>query len=195
MWTGANSFGVTYALLNWYSRPVSGIKEPISRGKLVESVAWLGAEKEVQDHVAGQELKRFRPFRLVGVFGAEKKVSEWSWDGLELGVLEHSWESRHWASSGFDEAGAQQARRKVFDSLSDSQVSNGSQWLRSFHRSHLPVKGAMSICMHRSEAATVSYTEFVVERDLVTVNYFDGPLCEVESNAVVEIQLVPSRAD
>ncbi|MDA7645651.1 hypothetical protein N8642_04755 [bacterium] len=192
MWIGANSFGVTYALLNWYSRPFDGIGKPISRGKLVESVAWLGAKNEVQAYLVGQELKRFRPFRLVGVFGAEKKVSEWCWDGIQLGLLEHSWKIRHWASSGFDELGAQQARRNVFESLSDSSELNGSQWLRSFHRSHLPEKGAMSVCMHRSEAATVSYTDFVVESGLVTVNYFDGPPCEVASSAEAEILLVSS---
>jgi hypothetical protein len=195
MWTGANSFGVTYALLNWYSRPVAGIKDPISRGVLVEAVAWLDSKKEVQDHVARQELKRLRPFRLIGVFDAEKKVSEWCWNGLELGLLEHSWEARHWASSGYDEQGAQQARRSVFKSLSGTMDLDGSQWLRSFHRSHLPEKGAMSVCMHRSEAATVSYTEFVVESGLVTVNYFDGPLCQVDRSKTAKIALVPSRAD
>ena len=31
-------------------------------------------------------------------------------------------------------------------------------WLRRLHRSHLPERGPFSICMHRSDAATVSYT-------------------------------------
>lgn len=194
MWTGANSFGVTYALLNWYSRPVADIQSPISRGKLVESVAWLPAEDEVQDYFVGQELGRFRPFRLVGIFGFEQKVREWCWDGLQLGLLEHSWKIRHWASSGFDEMGAQKVRGEVFKSISDQSNLNGSQWLRSFHRSHIPEKGAMSVCMHRSEAATVSYTEFFVEGGLATVNYFNGPPCEVERSVSAEIRLVPNRA-
>lgn len=194
MWAGTNSFGVTYALLNWYARPFAEIQEPISRGVLVESVAWLGIPSEVQALIERQDLKRYRPFRLLGVFGAEKTLWEWRSDGTLFEVLKHSWERRHWASSGYDEAGAQQARKEVFITLSHSSELTGKEWLRSFHRNHLPEKGAMSVCMHRSEAATVSFTEFEIDRQLATVTYFNGPPCEVEQGGSVQIPVISRRS-
>src|SRR5436305_622975 len=49
--------------------------------------------------------------------------------------------------------------------------------LRGLHRSHLPERGPFSICMHRTNAATVSYTEVTVENRNVTMRYKPGPPC------------------
>ena len=32
-------------------------------------------------------------------------------------------------------------------------------WMRRLHRSHVPAPGPFSICVHREDARTVSYTE------------------------------------
>jgi len=50
-------------------------------------------------------------------------------------------------------------------------------WLRRLHRSHLPERGPFSICMHRSDAATVSYTEVAVSGQRATMRYKLGPYC------------------
>ena len=44
--------------------------------------------------------------------------------------------------------------------------------------SHEPERGPFSICMHRREAATVSYTEIDVTRNRATMGYVPGPLCK-----------------
>ena len=45
-------------------------------------------------------------------------------------------------------------------------------------KSHLPEPGAFSICMHREDAGTVSYTEIVIEDRLGIMRYHPGPLCD-----------------
>jgi len=53
-------------------------------------------------------------------------------------------------------------------------------WLRRFHSSHAshaPEIGPYSICMHRNDAATVSYTEVVVSRRITRMRYQSGSPC------------------
>jgi hypothetical protein len=50
-------------------------------------------------------------------------------------------------------------------------------WLRELHRSHAPERGPFSICMHRPDASTVSYTEIAVRDGRVTMRYKPGPSC------------------
>jgi hypothetical protein len=58
------------------------------------------------------------------------------------------------------------------------QASAGStEWLRRLHRSHSPKRGPYSTCMHRDDAATVSYTEVVVSRHGATMGHTPGAPC------------------
>ena len=51
-------------------------------------------------------------------------------------------------------------------------------WLRRLHRSHAPACGPFSTCMHRTDAATVSYAEISVSIGLATMRHSPGSLCE-----------------
>lgn len=54
----------------------------------------------------------------------------------------------------------------------------GPDWLAELHRSHRPFSGPYSICVHRPDAATVSYTELVLNSRLISMHYVDGSPCE-----------------
>ena len=59
------------------------------------------------------------------------------------------------------------------------QHSAGSQdWLRRLHRSHSPKAGPFSTCMHRADAATVSYTEVTVSGREALIRYHAGAPCQ-----------------
>jgi hypothetical protein len=49
--------------------------------------------------------------------------------------------------------------------------------LRALHASHLPQRGPFSICMHRPEATTVSYSEVVASAKRITLRYQPGAPC------------------
>jgi len=55
-------------------------------------------------------------------------------------------------------------------------------WLRRLHGSHVPERGGFSICMHREEACTVSYTEVEVYNACGTMRYHPGSLCGSDSH-------------
>jgi hypothetical protein len=50
-------------------------------------------------------------------------------------------------------------------------------WLRALHRDHGNEPGAFSICVHRDDAATVSYSEILVSSDRVSFHYHPGRPC------------------
>jgi hypothetical protein len=123
-------------------------------------------------------LRRINPFRLIGIFPGTNEIVEWRWDLKQLVQITHPWRPQQWVSSGFDEPAAQRTRGKNFQKAL-SQASAGSRdWLRRLHRSHAPAAGPFSTCMHRADAATVSYTEVAVSSRISAMGYFDGAPCK-----------------
>jgi len=132
-------------------------------------------------------LARVRAFRLLGVFPAARALLEWAWDGRRLRCASHGWDVRQWASSGYDEPGAQRSRGAVLRRALAAPSAGSCDWLRRLHRSHRPVRGAHSTCVHRADAGTVSYTEVEVEARRVRVGYVAGPPCRGTQPVGVEI--------
>jgi phosphate starvation-inducible protein PhoH len=60
--------------------------------------------------------------------------------------------------------------------------------LLALHRSHLPERGELSICMHRREAHTVSLSHVRVNDDDVSIDYFAGSPCETTESATTKLQ-------
>lgn len=176
-WIAVTETGTCFALVNWYSIGRRVESNAASRGQVV-----LKAIKAASFADAGRELMhlplgRTNPFRLIGVCQTEKRVREWRWNLEELSSYEHPWCVQQWVSSGFDETGVQQSRGRAF-AKALQQVSAGSaNWLRRMHRSHQPGHGPYSICMHRDDAVTVSYSEVAVTPKGVFFRYATGSPC------------------
>jgi hypothetical protein len=80
-------------------------------------------------------------------------------------------------SSGFDEPRAQEVRGGAFGRAQRQKSAGGLVWLRRLHRSHSPQEGPFSICMHREDAVTVSYTEVSVFRNRARMGHIAGAPC------------------
>jgi hypothetical protein len=121
-------------------------------------------------------LRKLGPFRLIVVLPSERHVIEWRWNLEQLTMRDHQWQRQHWFSSGFDEERAELERQRVCDLAHNGQLGS-LRSLRQLHRSHAPKRGPFSICMHRPDAATVSYTEVAVSGKRATMRYKSGPCC------------------
>jgi uncharacterized protein with NRDE domain len=176
-WIGVNDTGVCFALINWYAIAAQVAGRSVSRGEVVRSA--LGADSiNDANKILGQlPLKRVNPFRLMGFFLARQEIIEWRWNSKKLEPLRHQWETETWISSGFDEPGAQQSRGKTFVAALRQPSVGERAWLRRLHRSHKPACGPYSTCMHREDAATVSYTEIIVSSREARMHYHAGPPC------------------
>jgi hypothetical protein len=106
----------------------------------------------------------------------------------KLRRLKHRWRAQQWISSGYDEPGAQRVRGRTFQRLRRIKSAGSLDWLRALHSSHLPERGPYSTCMHRSDAATVSYSEVEVQKKTSALRYHDGPPCQCGRFIVKELR-------
>ena len=176
-WIGVNEVGASFALVNWYAvtRQLEGAV--VSRGRIPVATLALSEPSQVETALTGLPLARIRPFRLWGVFPRLRSVREWRWNLRELSCHHHRWRPLVLISSGFDEAGAHRSRSRQFRAALKRPSAGRVAWMRRLHCSHEPIPGPYSWCMHRSDAATVSYTEVRVSRTEVMLSYTPGPPC------------------
>lgn len=176
-WISLNDAGVTFALINWYSVSATPIGNPVSRGLVIPKICTSLNPDAVNEQLADLPLHSIRPFRLTGIFKSSRQIKEWQWDLKNLLSKSHNWIPQQWISSGFDEPSAQKIRSRTFREYC-SQASCGTMnWLRRLHRAHGPAHGPFSTCMHRDDAATVSYTEISVSDRKTVLNHTCGAPC------------------
>jgi len=188
-WIGVNDTGLSFALVNWYSIPHLGADPMVSRGQVVLRALALGSIREVEAALGTLPLDRMNPFRLIGVSAFPGVVSEWRWNLRRLERFDHPWQTATWISSGVDESGAQTARGKTFHEALRQSSAGTPDWLRRLHRSHRPERGPYSTCMHREDAATVSYTEVRVTRHAAQLKYTPGAPCCTKPTTTLALSL------
>ena len=188
-WIAVNDAGVCFALINWYSVSAPVLPDPVTRGEVVNRVRPM-ISPILSSEILGQlPLSRMNPFRLLGVFLESKEIYEWRWDVRVLVRKKHPWQTQQFISSGFDEPTAQRMRGETFRQRRRQRSFASVPWLRRLHRSHAPHCGPFSTCMHRPDAATVSYTELTVSRNRATMRYCNGSPCRPSAPFLDSLQL------
>jgi hypothetical protein len=177
-WIGVNDAGIGLALINWYSVPARVSGKSVSRGEVVRAVLPADSITAAREILGGLPLNHVNPFRLIGFFPASKEIREWRWNLDKVRPVSHCWKTNTWISSGFDEPGAQQTRGKTFATALHQKSAGNLSWLHRLHRSHRPTCGPYSTCMHRADAATVSYTELTVSTRKAVMRYQPGAPCK-----------------
>jgi transport and Golgi organization protein 2 len=189
-WIGVNSAGMAFSLLNWHSQPDRATDNLISRGEVVRTLLCSRSTSEAGSILKELPLRRMNPFRLVAVNLAERSLVEWC-SGIEaLTSKRHPWKRQHWFSSGFDEARAIQVRRGVCAQFPGDLEDLAT--LRKLHATHLPSAGPFSLCMHREDAATVSYTELSVRDHTASMSYISESPCSPAARFLEVLSLDPS---
>ncbi len=176
-WITLNDHGVAFALINWYSIPARAPQPAASRGDVALTLRGCLTVDEAEVRLHAQSLSHTNPFRLIGVFEEESRIGEWRWNLQALERIDHAWSPRQWLSSGYDEPKAQRLRGAAFELERNAGEAGTVPWIRRLHSSHSPERGPFSTCMHRADAATVSYSEIDVNPSSVEMRYSAGPLC------------------
>ncbi|HEX5221022.1 MAG TPA: NRDE family protein [Verrucomicrobiae bacterium] len=177
-WIAVNEFGASLSLINWYSVTNRVEHAPVSRGEVIKTLSACDSPDAVNSGLTTLPVARVNPFRLIGVFPAFGSIAEWRWDLEQLIRKTHPWKTQQWISSGFDEPTAQRMRGETFRRALRQSSSGSLGWLRRLHGSHGPNVGPFSTCMHRSDAATVSYTEVSVTSHLTVMRHCTRSLCQ-----------------
>jgi Transport and Golgi organisation 2 len=202
-WISVNDAGVCLALINWHRVEREPENDLGSRGLVVRELAGKSTANEIAAALRKLPLRKLRPFRLIAIVPLEERVIEYRWNVERLAICDREWQRQHWFSSGFDEPRAELERAKICSSFVAGGDDPGSEampagvdaagyslrWLRELHRSHAPERGPFSICMHRPDAATVSYTEIAVFKQRATMRYKSGASCSNGANVTRTISL------
>jgi hypothetical protein len=187
-WIAVNEFGATLSLINWYSVANQVEHDSVSRGEIIRTLSACDSPDPVDTGLAKLPLPQINPFRLIGIFPAIGKIVEWRWDLKRLVRKKHRWATQQWVSSGFDEAKAQLIRGRTFRRALRQSTASSIHWLRRLHQSHAPRVGPFSTCMHRCDAATVSYTEVSVSSRLAVMRHCMGSLCQRQRFSRMEFE-------
>ena len=134
------------------------------------------------------------PFMLIGTFPLEQIISQCRWDGRQLQVCRIGWDIHHWFSSGVSDEMARKVRGSTCHEAWRRREASSVEWLRCLHASHSPVRGSFSICVHRPDAATVSYTEVAFTGGELTMRYHAGHPCQALGRFDAEVTLHAPQA-
>lgn len=189
-WIAANQYGITLALLNWNDvvrRPIDSPKVQ-SRGQIIPALGSSSRMVELKTTFGTLDLERTPPFRLVGVFPSEKVIGEWRWDSSRLIFEAQEWRPHHWFSSSLSDRDAESLRRSACRNAEHEPDAGSVPWLRRLHGSHAGGPGAFSLCVHRKDVKTLSYSEIMVTRRDIEMGHFRGSPCVMGSIHSLEIK-------
>ena len=179
-WIAVNHFRLSLCLLNRYATPGSSNDEKKvyrSRGLLLFDLVDSPSLVEVQERVNGSCLDHYEPFTLLALV-PDAPALLLVWSGHQLFHQFNDENSMLLVSSSYDQRGAEILRRDLFNRMKSERGKSESEWLHTFHASHLPYRGPYSPCMHREDASTVSFSCVRVAGARTEFSYFSGAPCE-----------------
>lgn len=178
-WLAANEWGVVLALLNGAGgEPSIGTSTALtSRGHLVTSLAASRSSAEALRLLSGIDVAQFRPFVLVAL-DRERDRRVASWDSVALAVEPDADRLLPVVSSSFDSAEVVRGRRARFHELLRTTDPSARRALHlAYHADHAPARGPRSVCMHRPDAETVSFSRIEVSRAGILYHYTASSPC------------------
>jgi len=189
-WIATNECGITLALLNWNDVALaSKAVKTRSRGRVIPTLIDSRSLWDLRAVISVSNLTGMLPFRLVGVFPSEREIWEWRWDSAQLEFQVHEWKMRHWFSSSLSDDRAESLRGLACrDALHESDVGS-VLWLRRLHSSHVGGQGPFSLCVHREDAKTLSYSEVVVTPGCVQMGHFRASPCTMKQIDPIELEM------
>jgi uncharacterized protein with NRDE domain len=190
-WVAADDRGRCLCVLNG-DRPAAPVpSEAPSRGTLLIELAVLETPaamlQELQDrHAAGRLTQRAFKLLVVepGRDGRPARATQIDWNGRDLPSSRSHPGPAAFVSNSFDPEGVALRRQHVFSALSSVPAQDPealavaqTRW-HAAHSEEAPDGDTYTVCMHREEAATVSYTAVRVDAHRVQMGYVEGPPCE-----------------
>ena len=184
-WLAVNEDGLAVTLLNRYGRSAEGGREETrkwsSRGEIVRLASEARDLEEMEAlirGILGPGGKQYRGFTLLGSFEKDRRleVLEVTWDGERVEVGQREIPCAE-SSSSVESALAESTRLEVIGKAL-RQGPMDREKLEALFRSHLPERGVGSICMHREDGKTVSFSLVEVKEEGIELWYRDGSPCE-----------------
>lgn len=187
-WLAMNDCGLTVCLLNAY--PSQGMRQTPtseSRGKIPIYLAAARSLDQVDEQLNQMDLSNFASFRLLAM---EPNRPPWysEWTGSKLACDYDAGWRMPVTSSSFQTAEVEAARRALFQDQIGSRSPITRRALELYHADHGPAASAHSVCMHRLDAQTVSFSRVAVSSNQVRLDYSPDSPCRAVPPTTVSLQ-------
>ncbi|MFT4629296.1 MAG: hypothetical protein ACI9WC_000180 [Arenicella sp.] len=186
-WIAANQFGITVCLLNHYEfEQIVTYKQWTSRGEIVRSFATTKNLAVLEQQFLQLDLEDYRAFRMF-VIDRDGNNRLCVWDGQRARIEDDVATPK--SSSSVDAKHVKSLRKQLFSVLNLHDSNDSSQFI-NYHSSHVPSKSMDSVCMHREDANTVSFSHVKVSSESVEFAYADGAPCKAPLGKPLRIPLL-----
>ena len=165
-WIGVNHLGLTVCLLN--GTPADGTPGPISRGFLTRELLSSRTMDEAIERLDEAALENYSAFTLI-VLAVGRPAIAAAWDRNHLVIHTHAERLQPYTSSSYESDSVVRYRRASYEHARLHGIA--------FHASHQFGRSPWSVCMHRDDAETVSFTGISVNRRHVCLLYSSGAPC------------------
>jgi hypothetical protein len=194
-WFATNEYGISLALLNWndIAPRAAAAAKTRSRGRVIPALIDSQSLWDLHAVFSVSNFTGMLPFRLVGVFPSEREIWEWRWDSTQLEFQVHLWESRHWFSSSLSDKRAETLRGTACRNAEHESDAGSVPWLRRLHALHTGGPGPFSLCVHREDVKTLSYSEVIVTPGTVQMSHVRSSPCTMGRIQPTEIKRTPVR--
>ncbi len=172
-WLAVNDAGLTLALLNRYGpRRGTAMGPARSRGLVILELIGAGGVTAALQALERADLRHTAPFVLVAL-EPDRPPRLAEWDGAILAMATHHAPGLLHTSSAVQEPEVAAARRAHFAAAAPGTPAA----LAALHHSHHPARGKCSVCMHRDDAETRSFSQVTVTAERVTLQHVPDAPC------------------
>ena len=180
-WIGVNEFGLSLCLLNYYHSDFQPDpqKKYISRGLLLLSLLDSKNQEAILQRLQQVAFANYNSF-ILGIFAPEKPVIAAIWGGTGNVLKFKKNLPPPLSSSSFDSLAVIAGRKQLYRENISANGEPAPAMLASYHKSHLPNAGPYSVCMHREDAHTVSFSQITVDHQTIEFKYTPGSPCKTE---------------
>jgi len=189
-WITVNQFGFAVCLLNHYQfEQIETYKDWTSRGEIVRQFASTSDLGLAEQRFRALDLEDYRAFRMF-IIERSGRNRLCVWDGHAARIEKNVTKPK--SSSSVDARHVKKVRKDLFDELNLIESTSVQDYI-DYHSSHLPSRSKESVCMHRDDAKTVSFSHVSVSATRVEFRYADGSPCEAELGEALSIDYVQAE--
>jgi len=194
-WIGVNEFGVTLCLLNHYPAANSPASPAgfVSRGYVVKELIDSPTVAIVRRRLSRFRLQYFKPFIFLAL-APGPRIWACLWEGAGPGFKKFDVQTSVITSSSFATAAVVAQRQAYFQQALQNTCRGNEDFYLRFHRSHYPACGPFSVCMHRDDAETVSFSHVKVRGDRAIFAYWPAAPCRVTQPLLTALPLTVDRS-
>lgn len=187
-WIAVNEAGFVFFLLNYYhSKGTSAAVTLQSRGGIIPALACITTEEGMRDQLKSFNSQGYTPFTLVVIHPRTTNEMVLTWNGKTSRLQTTKKTSQVLSSSSYDTEKVLRSRRDLFYRRRDEKKLEKLSAFEDYHKSHVPSKGAYSVCMHRGNGETKSFSHIIVREAHVVFEYFEGSPCQAKQPFVTEL--------